>query len=69
MNQQLTLFGTRAVSKDSYVVYRNPTGEYESFIERYCLRARRDRGYITNQNIVAEAQSMWKNVYKEVGAN
>ena len=64
MSNQLTFFGTRAVSRESYVVYRNPTRYYESFVERYCPRARRDRGYITNQKIVSEAQSMWTNVYK-----
>ena len=60
MSKQLTLFGTCA----SYIIYRDQKGDYECFIECYCLRARRERGQIANQKIVAEAQSKWKNVYK-----
>ena len=64
MSKQLTLFGTCARSTKSYIIYRDPKGDYECFIERYCLRARRERGHIANQKIVAEAQSKWKNIYK-----
>jgi hypothetical protein len=48
MSKQLTLFGTRAVAK-SFIVYRDPNGDYECFIERYCLRAKKTRGQINNQ--------------------
>ena len=64
MSKQLTLFGTCARSTKNYIIYRNPKGDYECFIERYCLRARRERGHIANQKIVAEPQSKWKNIYK-----
>ena len=64
MSKQLTLFGTCARSTKSYIIYRDPKGDYECFIERYCLRARRERGHIANRKIVAEAQSKWKNIYK-----
>ena len=63
MSKQLTLFGTRAVCWESYVVYCNPTRDYKSFIERHCLRARQDKGYVTNQKFVCEAQSMWTNFW------
>ena len=64
MSKQLTLFGTCAKSTKSYIIYRDPKGDYECFIGRYCLRAKRERGHIANQKIVAEAQSKWKNIYK-----
>jgi hypothetical protein len=64
MSKQLTLFGTRSPSANSYVVYRDPKGDYESFIERYCLRSRRDRGHIANKKLVAEAQGKWTSIYK-----
>jgi hypothetical protein len=63
MSKQLTLFGTRAVAK-SFIVYRDPNGDYECFIERYCLRAKKTRGQINNQRIHVQAQNEWKNVYK-----
>ena len=63
MSKQLTLFGTHVVSKN-YIIYRDPKGDYESFIERYCLRAKRERGQISTKKIHAEAQNEWKTVYK-----
>ena len=47
-----------------YIIYRDPQGDYESFIERYCLRAKRERGQINTNKIHAEAQNEWKTVYK-----
>ncbi len=63
MSKQLTLFGTHAPSK-THVIYRYPKGDYECFVERYCLHAKKESTIFNRQKIHGEAQTAWKNLYR-----
>lgn len=64
MSKQLTLFGTYAPSK-THIIYRYPKGDYKCFVERYCLRAKENGRFLNIQKTHAEAQTVWKNIYRE----
>ena len=66
--RQLTLFRNLVPVKNKqkeYIVYRNPQGKYEEFIERFCLRAKANNDKRKNQQILENAQSIWKTKSKD----
>lgn len=65
MSKQLTLFGRLATGQQrpGYFVHKNPSNRYEKFVERY-FRRQRFSGR-TKQQIVAEAQRLWKEKYSK----
>ena len=63
MSKQLTLFGT-FVPTTNHILYRYPKGDYECFVECYCLRAKKDRAIFNLKNVHAKTRTAWKDVYK-----
>ena len=60
--KQRTLFG--GVAKDCtklYCVYKNPDGDFESVVERFCLRERKKSGR-ENKILVPQAHAFWKEI-------
>ena len=67
--RQLTLFGTVAtVKSNKFVIYENPNGNYQCFIERFCLREKQNNVHKKNKDLVHEAQEEWKKVAKNIDA-
>ena len=60
--KQRTLFGTVAKEKP-YFAYKSPTGDYECFIERYCLR--KEKQEKKKCDLLKEAQGAWGKVKKD----
>ena len=59
--RQKTIFGTFAKEKTRhYVIFKNPQGLYESYVERYSLRRREVDKNIKKQSLFVEAQTNWK---------
>ena len=64
MSRQLTLFGAVAKQKSKkYIIYKNPTGPYESFIERHCLRD--TNPHKKKELLTMEAQADWSKLSKD----
>lgn len=64
MSRQLTLFGSLAKSKD-FIIYKDPEEEYQCFIERFCLRARKRAGNnFVRKKAYEDAQTQWRNEFK-----
>ena len=69
MSKQLTLFGTIAREKSNkYICYKNPTGNYECFVERFSLRRRELNPNKRKKILVEEAQEAWKKLAKDIAA-
>ena len=62
--RQINLFGYFAKEK-SHIVYKDPKGNYEKFVERFCLRQRCKESSKSKQALVEEAQTAWKLVSKD----
>ena len=61
--KQLTLFGTVLKQKTKkYFCDKDPQGDYECFIERYCLHQHKN-GRKDKIVLVEEAQKTWKEEY------
>ena len=43
-----------------FVVYKNPSNQYESFVERFSLRERKKDLHMSKANIVKKAIHFWK---------
>ena len=67
--RQLTLFGTYSREKTKhFVIYKNPKGNHECHVERFCLRAREIEPHATKQNLLKQAQEAWKLISKDIPA-
>lgn len=63
MSRQLTLHKTFAKQKTfKFVCYKNPSGNYESFVERFCLRTKNN--FFVKRDLVEQAQRKWRDIYK-----
>ena len=43
-----------------YIIYRNSSNDYESFVERFSLRERKKDPHLTKEKLTERAQEMWK---------
>ena len=43
-----------------YVVYRNPQNDYESFVERFCLKEKAKNSHCEKRTMVKKAEGLWK---------
>ena len=69
MKRQLTLFGTRAKEKTGhFVVYKNPRGLCESYVEIYCLTAKKRNPHSKKKDIFVEAQTEWNKISSDINA-
>ena len=46
-------------------MFKNPSPGYESFVERYCLRRRKNGDISGKQELLKKAQNAWANEYKD----
>ena len=68
MPRQVTLFGTSAKEKTKkYIILKNPRGKYEEYVERYSLRAKKDRNS-TKKKLFTDAQNAWKLISSDTAA-
>ena len=66
MSKQLNLFGKLVkVKTKKYVCYKNPKDSYESVVERFCLRRRKENPHEKKSEMVTSAQEYWKEVGKD----
>ena len=65
--KQLNLFGFIAKQKTKkYIVYyKNPTSDYECYIERYCLHYLSGNPHAKKNDVVQQAQESWNSVKKD----
>ena len=63
MKRQRTLFGgfTKKINT-SYAIYKKPKEGYESFVERFCLRRKKENPHESKESLVGTAQIMWKDL-------
>ena len=59
----VTLNGKLAINSGHYVIYTNPSPGYESFIERFCLRARSGGNISPLKTLHQDAQKCWRTKY------
>lgn len=43
-----------------YIVYKDPSNDYENVIERFCLRERVSNPHCKKSDIIAKGIRMWK---------
>ena len=48
-----------------HAMFKNPSPGYESFVERYCLRRRKNGDISGKQELLKKAQNAWSNEYKD----
>ena len=69
MPRQVTLFGTCAKEKTKkYIIFKNPRGKYEEYVERYCLRAKKKDRNSTKKYLLTDAQHAWKLISSDTAA-
>ena len=54
------ILSSNIMSAKMFVVYKNPSHQYESFVERFSLRERIKDPHMSKANIVKKAIHFWK---------
>ena len=49
------------------IVYRDPKNDYESFVERFCLRGRVKNPFTEKKELINQVEFMWRE--KRVSSN
>ena len=66
MSKQFNLFGKLVkVKTKKYVCYKNPKDNYESVIERFCLRKRKENPREKKSETVKSAKEYWNEICKD----
>ena len=58
--QKKNILSSNIMSAKMFVIYKNPSNQYESFVERFSLRERKKDPHMSKADIVKKAIHFWK---------
>ena len=63
--KQCSLTSGLALNHKSYCVYKNPKGDYQLVVERFCLRDKQKKTGKENQILKEEDDKYWKQIERD----